>query len=1376
MPISTVSAATAAETSKNSAISVDFTVQERNNVALKGYLFRRGIAFEQGKLYSPDDICLTENGKPIISDAEVLETYEDGSIKWLLVSGTVDLRPGELKRLVVTNGNGPKSDAKVEKTGNGLIVDTKNIDMTIGVGGIESLKIRGRELLTTGNINLYVTYGNKKYNMSSNEFRIIKQTDSYIKVAFGGRISGEVKGEIWLTIPEGASRLQIDHRVTAENHIFFQSVGLDVGMKYNGAPVGTVVNDNYLNLGNVELATYDNTRFNGGTGFIPAEKTGYVINKNNISFAPLLNDVEYKWWDGMSRTAHLYICVDGEGEGWIQTLQKMPSSFADPEQYVKAGEILSTEVPAVVGEFHENMVEAHKRSVGYFEAGMQINYDPITDSVALALNIPGELEYNYGIAVMQTGNEDLYRSMLDISELRSDICVYKGMHNEIHGMMRARVYPISNPGDPFYGSHSYYSDEGGLYMTYLLSGDEYAYDSYKLCINKAFRDIYERSTGGSYHAEYISLRKADPYFEATDYGLCETRGLIRARTMYLASRHFHDPKYAQATFDMLKWAHTYQMEDGDFSQAINHDGTRYYQVTPAGYRKQLPIKNYVNLMGLRGISQLLDYEELQDNEMLREVVFKYADQLCSQGEQFGPVLMNPTGDIDKMEVNEDGGRFTDGRATIMAVDVICTAFEQTGDDYYLEWICKFLEGYVASAVAGKGGQANDKGYGLNVWGSEILRSTSFMRTSDNLAVIFRENKDKIREMGYEHVAIAFSNEAQALGRAAETNTDFPFLTHNVYELDDTRALFAMSWRPDGVMDANVSWEQDIEMKMEGTRLWTNITNVLNNPYNITLAKRMDFIEQVGCFETQISLDDFTGNAEATVNSYTKDKVEFTILGDFEAAISIKDGIFAIDNNKGYKLDITKVKGGIRVTLTEGGDVKPQNNKISFVVDDEVNYLDAVGLKLFNGTKAENKAFDTALNRDELISIVKAATGCDITLKSEFPTWQEFSKELVSAIGAVDSSVLSDAGLYAVFEDVTNPAISDEKAVQVGYDTLDIEYTTERLSSDVYLAKTLANGVKVKWTSSREDILSTDGMLVRNNIDCDSVTLTAEISKGSAVKTKTFVLPLDQTPPSPLISKSAYDQFTNMVELYEQRGVVEFTYDATPLQPKTDCLMVFSADGVPMTENAHPQYRVRFYSNGYIDSYDGGVFKAENKVPWEVGKKYKWRIVIDLNTETFDAFVTPEGGEEVQIAKNYKRRTMSQSIDKINRFWLWSMHNDQVIVENISIYKQPNTPAVDVYTRDAEGNKFGPFQPLDGYVYPTRTKDSRFINWQEIKGTATDKYGQFVNVHLGIERMALENLTLTEVLRESKLVPDTVKDNKTVTKTELTRILGNLRLK
>ncbi len=70
----------------------DITVTERNNKAVTGYPINRSIPFKKGELPGNTELCVMDGGLVLPSDTEVLESYDDGSVKWLLVSFTVDLQ------------------------------------------------------------------------------------------------------------------------------------------------------------------------------------------------------------------------------------------------------------------------------------------------------------------------------------------------------------------------------------------------------------------------------------------------------------------------------------------------------------------------------------------------------------------------------------------------------------------------------------------------------------------------------------------------------------------------------------------------------------------------------------------------------------------------------------------------------------------------------------------------------------------------------------------------------------------------------------------------------------------------------------------------------------------------------------------------------------------------------------------------------------------------------------------------------------------------------------------------------------------------------------------------------------------------------------
>ena len=1375
VPVSSVTAAEKAE-QKNGEISIPFTIQERNGVDVKDYFFRRGVALEKGLLYRTENICLTENGVPIASAAEALETYDDGSIKWVLISAVTDLKANEYKQLVIQNKSAPKGKTTYTQKHDMLTVNSEKIDMTVGMNGIESLKYNGAEKLLNGSINVYVTVNGKTDYLKVTDFEVMKHTDSYIKLSVSGPVRKDITGQMYITIAEGASKIQIDHRITVTNHIDIESVGLTIASPCAGKTENEIIDSDFLDIGSMQLATYDDTRFNGAIE--DASKTGYVIRENSVDFSPLNNGKSFTWYDGMSRTCHLTICFDKDGENWVKTLAHSPNAKVDTNQFIRAGMIRNTIIGGVVSEFIDSMKKVFASSTGIFEAGSYRDYNAYTGKFDdFSANVVGELEYNLGYGYMQTGDEDIFSAIVNASEIRSDIGVYRGMHKEMTGLMRYRMNVTRAKSEAngvgFWGSHSLYGDESGLYMAYLMTGDEWVYDSYKLCSQRTIEDMYARPTLGTYQVEYWYFGNANNPYRVPNKGeFLESRGMIRARSTYLASQFFHDERFKQASDAVVQWAENAQLDDGNYTQAYYHDGSLYYQAIPEGYDRQLPQKYWVNLIGFRGIAHLLYFE---DNPKVLAIVKKMGDFLCGENEKFGQLLISPSGDKNKYEVDEKGDRYIDGRSTILAVDVLASAFLHTGEQKYLKAMLSFLEGYVACSVGGLGNVANDIGYGAPTgFQARIGYNFALLRISDILSQIFIDYSSEIEKLGYGDLAVVFNKGVKNLGYEGECNIEYPHVTRNTYELNGTKAMFLYCLAPEGATGTEDVWEQDVEVKYNDNRLWDGAPNVIDSAYAVTLKRHMYWKDVMAAVQRPIFIDEFAGHADADILTYDSNKIEFTLKGSFETSIKIEDGLFPVKEDKGYNVDVTKEEDGIKITVTQGGSAYAENGALYILTNSNAQPIKGVGMSAFDATSIKGAEVDKALTAEELKALVKESLGCSINIQSQKPTWAEFSSELIGALGAGKSEVLENAGLRVIKERLANNDVTDEEAVKFGAEALSVDYKGEELSSDVYLSPVSIHNTKVEWFSDREDILDGSGVLNRDNIDCGAVTLTARVSRGNAECSRNFVIPLKQKAAFSMLSYQSYDKSVNMDELVKQTGNFELTFTATPLYDKVDSVLSISSDDCIVKGNSDPQFRVRFYSNGIIDSYDTDNYKAENEVPYEKDKAYHFRMVVRLGENRFDAYVTPDGGQEIKLADNYYMRSTSQVVDNINQFWAWDSNGSGVRVENISLHKQAKDKAQNVLVTDAKGNKFGPLETYTGYAYPVISESGKYLNWTLVKSGVLNKYNEKMTISLGQELPGKKDLTPLEVLKSVRLVSERIDGNDPVTAGALARIWVNLK--
>mgnify|MGYP004509035741 FL=1 len=1347
----------------NNPIEIAITVQERNGIAVQDFFFRRGVALEKGQVYSAEDICLKENGRVITSSAESLQKYDDGSICWLLVSGVTDLNADECKTLVITNGASAKSEAKFEQDSVRTTVTTDKFCLVFGPLGIESIKYEEREQLNGIPVNLYATVNNKTYYLTVTEITELKNTSAYSKFKLKGRLNNEICGEMYVTIPRGAARIQVDHRITVENNFYIQSTGLTVGAAYNGAEVGSVVDSDWLDLGGMQLSSYDNTRFDGATNV--ASATGYVIGENYINFAPIVNGKEYYYYDGFSRTAHLYIGFGGDAQQWAKTLAKPPAVRVDNEQYVRAGQIMTTHMSALAKKCMESFKFGYSKSIGIFNAGIlpyEINSE--LGMVGRFGTMPGEIEYNFGVCWMQSGDEEMYRHMFDLSEVRADLCAYRGGRPDIYGCLRGAT---TTDTYRFNMAHSYYGDQGGLYMTYVLSGDEWVWDTFKMSLAKTLSDMYlHQSLDGSRAFLYRSwsLDTASPTGVSPEYH--ESRGMIRARTYYLAAQILEDDRYLQAMKDLLHWSKAAQRPDGSYPHFIYNDGGKYFDSVTS----EEIVKDYVMLYGVRGISQLLDFT---DNKDALDITLKVADYLCYQRENFGDVLWYPNSDASVYRLNDGGGRGPSPMTTSLAIDVLCTAFERSGNERYLVTLADFLTAFLGMEIGGIGAEdygaeeIAPRGDRLKV--GESPRGSSLLRCSDNLSKIFDDNRERLMELGYESTLLIFDEKAKPAEKGELVKYEFPDVIHNVYENGSEKAVFLRNMCAKD-NDPNGDWSKTTQLLYKENRLWQGVKNIIKDNRSVTLEKFLKQSEGYSAIQRPIYAEQFKGEAVAEVVSYDSDKIEIEFEGDFDIGLKIADGKFRILDNRGYTVTRSYSGGKVHLQIVSGGSAKPVNGNLEILFNGKGRAIPYVGAEFVNAAGIGDKDPGMPLSKDELRTLMKKLFSVDAAFNDENPTWDQFSRVLVPAIQANNSDVLRNSGLTAAFDINAAAAVSDEQAVRYAADALSVDYNGESLSSDVYLASESLFDTKVQWKCSREDIISPDGTLNRKNADCDSVTLTATVTKNAAVAERTFNIPLKKkTVPTATQGPGFTDE--TAFPLVTQTKEFEITYTAVPFEKGIDSTMSFTSSSIGTRTNADLPYIVRFNPNGVIDMYNSYTY-TKGVIPYEVNKKYCFRVVIRPEEMTYDAYVTPEGGEELVIGENCGARQSAPVVDKIDKMWTWASVANVYKVYDVSLILEDDAKSESIGNgfSDENGLIFGRYRINEKGILPSVSDDGFIINWAEAGSYGNDN---IMTMYAGMGQERSASKTLTALLRDAGLLDSSVSEESSVTPASLSRILTAL---
>lgn len=113
----------------------------------------------------------------------------------------------------------------------------------------------------------------------------------------------------------------------------------------------------------------------------------------------------------------------------------------------------------------------------------------------------------------------------------------------------------------------------------------------------------------------------------------------------------------------------------------------------------------------------------------------------------------------------------------------------------------------------------------------------------------------------------------------------------------------------------------------------------------------------------------------------------------------------------------------------------------------------------------------------------------------------------------------------------------------------------------------------------------------------------------------------------------------------QPGVFTAQFDATPNVSLMDGTIGLSqGTGTTFSNFA---VLVRFNPSGTIDARNGGSYGAATTVPYAANQQFHFRLVVSVSAHTYDTYVTPQGGAEVQLGRGYAFRTEQNAVTSLN---------------------------------------------------------------------------------------------------------------------------------
>lgn len=140
---------------------------------------------------------------------------------------------------------------------------------------------------------------------------------------------------------------------------------------------------------------------------------------------------------------------------------------------------------------------------------------------------------------------------------------------------------------------------------------------------------------------------------------------------------------------------------------------------------------------------------------------------------------------------------------------------------------------------------------------------------------------------------------------------------------------------------------------------------------------------------------------------------------------------------------------------------------------------------------------------------------------------------------------------------------------------------------------------------------------------------------------------------------------------EYTGKIRIEYDMTPLIPSVDGSVDFTDGAFDVYGFADLAMLVRMHiTEALFDARNGDAFERLADIPVTQDTKYHIEIEADIDGKLYSVYVTPEGGERTQLAKDFNFRTTAAHADSIGQCVVISAHeSDSIRMENLVITPQ-----------------------------------------------------------------------------------------------------------
>lgn len=881
---------------------ISLTVTAQNSAGT--VLIKRGFPLSEGEEYNLENFSLTDadgnNKNAYFSEGE---RYNDGSLKWVFVSFVQECNRNAEQIYYIKNSISQNKNTNIsynEQTG---LLENEKIKMTVSQEGIENIYLNNN--LITKSLKLY--YDDTVLDFDRLE--VEEQNDIYVKLKLSANDAASMTGTIIVTLFNDSDSVDFEYRFNSKNDIEIKN---SMGCKFeNISSVSESEKRDYAVLNNGEayavFASCDTERFSGAVK--NSSNTGFVQNESSLIFAPIINNTQFTWWDGLSRTGRFCISLLS-GKQAVNRMKNPPAAVINPEQFKKSGIIESTQTTAVSERIADTFEWAYDKRSGCFEAGyIPYSIDESRNKVASSGVQHGESGYNVANMYMQTGKAFLYNMLYEGTEVRADVVMYNGSVADACGAMRYRTGSyLENPDWHFFNSHPYYGEASDMYIAYMLSGNKYFKESFLAAVNHIVKSMKLDSLMNEPYPHMVTWNGHK--FGYTKY--VESRYIIQIRPLMIAYELTGNTEYKAAAESIALWAKKAQSSSGYFYQAYYDYDNPYIHTG----QTQAAVKNYIMLYGTRGLSYLLKSE---NNAAALDILKNESDYLLSELKNYGKGLWDPTGNIDLYEKNEDNTRGKSPMQDIMAAEIFLRTYECTQNEKYFDGFLECMEAWICAL--GPGGlpcqRSNAYGYGdESVNSAQASQNLTIFEIYGECIKLLSEKKELVYKKGYGALLEVFAAESAAEEPIKEYS--YPYFTNALY---NGKALFMMN-----VNAKDGSLEKDCNFDTGSNYLWYGIKNTIDSDGNVSLNKSLNEFETASAVRCPIRINGVK-NTDITVEEYNKDNISVIIKGIFDCSIVVENGIF--DTSTGiYDFSVDASMGNMQIKIYNSQEGFNKNGQIT----------------------------------------------------------------------------------------------------------------------------------------------------------------------------------------------------------------------------------------------------------------------------------------------------------------------------------------------------------------------------------------------------------------------------------------------------------------